>query len=62
MSDNNDFDEKTDPLLIYCNAIIESIDDHNSSRPNKEMSMECIKIALKFNKLDLLTRWIAQKK
>jgi hypothetical protein len=26
------------------------------------MSNECVKIALKFNKLDLLTRWIAQKK
>ena len=26
------------------------------------MSIECIRIALKFNKLDLLTRWIAQRR
>ncbi len=26
------------------------------------MSIECINIALKYNKLDLLTRWIAQRK
>jgi len=26
------------------------------------MSLECVKIALKYNKLDLLTRWIAQRK
>jgi hypothetical protein len=26
------------------------------------MSLECVKVALKYNKLDLLTRWIAKRK
>lgn len=55
------YTELTDPLMIYCNAIIETISDEES-KPNADMSIECIKIALKYNKLDLLTKWVAQRK
>lgn len=55
------FSEDTDPLLIYCNSIIDSINDA-LSKPSEDMSVECLRIALKFNKVDLLTRWIAQRK
>ena len=36
--------------------------DDSTGKLTEEMSMEGVKIALKFNKLDLLTRWIAQRK
>jgi hypothetical protein len=55
------FTDATDPLLMYCNAVVDSIGE-SAPKPNENMSNECVKIALKFNKLDLLTRWIAQKK
>ena len=61
MSNKNNYIESNDPLLIYCIAIIDSISE-TSPKPNEEMSKECVKIMLKFNKLDLLTRLIAQKK
>ena len=48
-------------MLAYCNALIDSIDE-STGRPTDEMSLECIKIALKYNKLDLLTRWIANRR
>jgi hypothetical protein len=60
-SSKTQFTETTDPLLIYANALVDSISD-TAPKPNEHMSNECVKIALKFNKLDLLTRWIAQKK
>lgn len=46
-------------MLAYCNAILDSIDN---VKPTKSMSIECINIALKYNKIDSLTRWIAQRK
>ncbi len=51
--------EHNDPLLAYCNALIESI---HTVKPSQAMSIECIKVALMYNKIDSLTRWIAQKK
>jgi hypothetical protein len=47
--------------LVYCIALIDSIDE-STGKITEEMSIECVKIALKYNKLDLLTRWIAQRK
>lgn len=61
VSDKGEYNEKTDPLMVYCEAFIDSINDDNS-KPNDIISIECIKIALKYNKLELLTRWIAQRK
>lgn len=50
----------TDPLMVYCEALIDSVNDQ--FKPDKTISLECIKIALKYNKLDTLSRWIALKK
>lgn len=49
-----------DPLMIYCEALIDSVNDQ--FKPDQIISIECIKIALKYNKLDTLSRWIALKK
>jgi hypothetical protein len=61
VSNSGTFTEDTDPLLIYCKSVIDSISD-NSSKPDAEMSTECVRVALKYNKLDLLTRWVAQRR
>ena len=47
--------------MVYCIALIDSIDE-STGKITEEMSIECVKIALKYNKLDLLTRWIAHRK
>jgi hypothetical protein len=62
VSNQQTFNDKTeDPLLIYCNAVLDSISD-DFSKPNNEMSIEAIKIALKYNLLDVITRWISQER
>lgn len=50
-----------DPLFMYINAVIDSITD-SLSKPNEHMSLECIKIILAHEKIDILTRWVAQKR
>ena len=62
-SEQAEFTDQNDPLLIYCNALIDSIDESSRvSKPNELMSLECVRIALKYNRLDYLTRWVAQQK
>lgn len=62
-SEQAEFTDQNDPLLIYCNALIDSIDESSKvSKPNELMSLECVRIALKYNRLDYLTRWVAQQK
>lgn len=61
LSSKGIFIEQNDPLMIYCCSIIETI-INDDSKPNIEMSIECIRIALKYNKIELLTKWIFQKK
>lgn len=61
MTNNNEYTEETDPLLVYCMSVIDSIND-DASKPNVEMSMECIKVILKYHNLDFLTRLIAQRR
>ena len=46
---------------MYINAIFDSITDA-LSKPNEHMSLECIKIVLAHEKIDVLTRWVAQKR
>lgn len=46
--------------MIYCEALIDSVNAY--FKPDETISVECIKIALKYNKLDTLSRWIALKK
>jgi len=60
----NDNDYKTDendPLFVYCISVIDSINE-DSLKPNVDMSIECIKIILKYNKIDFLTRLTAQRR
>lgn len=61
VSNENDYEEDDDPLLVYCMSVIDSINDENS-KPNIDMSIESIRIILKFNKLDFLTRLVAQRR
>ena len=53
--------EEEDPLLAYCIAIVDTKSD-KFSKPNKELSLECVKVILEYNKIDVLSRWISQKK
>ena len=53
--------EEEDPLLAYCIAIVDTKCD-KFSKPSKELSLECIKVILEYNKIDILSRWVSQKK
>ncbi len=53
--------DENDPLFVYCMSVVDSINE-DSLKPNVDMSIECIKIVLKYNKLDFLTRLIAQRR
>ena len=61
MSNENDYNEDKDPLLVYCMSVIDSIND-DDSKPTVDMSVEFIRVVLKFNKLDFLTRFVAQRR
>lgn len=56
-----EFSEETNPLLVYCMSVIDSINDE-ASRPDAEMSVECIRVVLKYNNIDILTRLVAQRR
>ncbi|CAF0963189.1 unnamed protein product [Brachionus calyciflorus] len=60
ISDKLELDAKLDPLMAYCEALIDCVNDRY--KPDELISIECIKIALKYNKLETLSRWVAQKK
>ncbi|RNA35446.1 clathrin heavy chain linker domain-containing 1 [Brachionus plicatilis] len=60
ISEKIEMDAKTDPLMVYCEAMIDSAS--SNFKPDEAISLECIKIALKYNKLETLSRWIAFRK
>ena len=52
---------ENDPMFLYSNAIIDSIAG-NIPKPDVLMSLEFVKIALKHDRIDVLTRWVSQRK
>lgn len=56
-----EYSEEANPLLVYCMSVIDSINDE-ASRPDADMSVECIRVVLKYNNIDILTRLIAQRR
>ncbi|KAK3092772.1 hypothetical protein FSP39_007068 [Pinctada imbricata] len=47
------------PLLSFCEAVMASV-GAVGTKPNKELSEECIQCALNENRTDLLSHWISQ--
>lgn len=60
-SSHVEYSEETNPLLVYCMSVIDSINDE-ASKPDADMSVECIRVVLKYNNIDILTRLIAQRR
>jgi hypothetical protein len=48
-------------MFLYCNAILDSISD-SVVKPDVVMSLEFIRIVLAHDKIDVLTRWVSQRK
>jgi hypothetical protein len=51
----------TDPLLFYVTALLDSI-NNDLSKPNEKLSLDCIKVLLAHERIDILARYIAQRK
>ena len=49
------------PLLAFSEAVMSSV-GAIGTRPNKKLSLECVKCSLDENRLDLLQHWIAQER
>ena len=61
MSNENEYSEEMNPLLVYCISLVDSVNEE-ASKPDADMSVECVRIVLKYNNVDILTRLIAQRR
>ena len=53
--------ESPSAALVFCTALMSTVDAFRT-RPSPQLCVECVRVALAENSIDLLTHWLSQRR